>query len=180
MRLSRRAAEGFTILEVSFAAVVFSAFATGSILTLAELNRFANEARYETLALSSAQHKMDQVMTATCSLNPLTSGTSVYSPTLVSGTTTLSPNSSTLLTTATSQVTTEQNLPLNNDIYNSEAGLSSAFTGLDSQITLTRVTTITADPTYPRLLGATVSVTYTCFKNQYNVTLKSIRCTDNF
>lgn len=162
---SRRLA--FTILEVSFAVALFSLFAVASIYSITQANRFASNARYETLALAAAQQKIDQIQTASWS---------------VVGTT------PTLLTAGT---TTEQSptvvLPLNNDPLNSQAGLSSAFTNLDTQVLDSRTTVITKltdcsgnTGTTSRLLRVDVTVSYTYRGKTRAVTLSALRSSDDF
>lgn len=151
-----RSRAGFTVLELSFAVAIFAFFAIGSIQALLQFNRFASNARYQTLATAAAQQKIDQVLTTAWS---------------VSGT------RPTVLTTGT---TTESNLPLNNDTFNSASGLSSAFTSLDTQVLDPRTTVISAVSGNTRLLSVAVTVSYTYRGRAYSITLNSMRATDDF
>lgn len=147
---------GFTVLEVCFAGAIFAAFAVLSMLSFDQLNRFASTARYQTLALAAAQQKMDQIMTTYWSITG--------SPPAV-------------LTTGT---TTETNLPLNNDPFNTERGLSSAFTNYDTQVLDSRSTAISAVSGNTRLLSVAVTVSYTYRGRSYSITQYGLRATDDF
>lgn len=152
-----RAQAAFTVLEVSFAIAIFSYFAVASILGLVQFNRFASVARYRTLALSAAQQRMDQVMTTSWSV--LASVPAI-------------------LTTGT---TTETNLVLNSDPFNSEAALSSAYTTHDTQVSITsRTTAIATVSGNTRLRVATVTVNYTYCGRPYSLSLRGLRATDDF
>lgn len=147
---------GFTVLEIAFAVAIFAAFAVLSVISFSQLNWFASSARYETLALAAAQQKMDQIMTT---------------PWSVSGATPA------VLTAGT---TTETNLPLNNDSFNTETGLSSAFTNYDTQVLDSRKTVITAVGGNTRLLSVAVTVSYTYRGRSYSITQYGLRATDDF
>lgn len=151
-----RSRAGFTVLELSFAVAIFSLFAVGSILALVQFNRFATVSRYQTLALAAAQQRMDQVMTT---------------PWSVLGT------RPAILTTGT---TVENNLPMNNDPFNATAGLSSAFTSLDTQLIDSRTTVITAVSGNTRLLSVSITVNYTYRGRAYSISMNSLRATDDF
>lgn len=132
-----RVQAAFTVIEVTFAFAIFSYFAVASVLGLVEFNRFASVSRYRTLALAAAQQRMDQVMATSWSV--LGSAPAV-------------------LTTGT---TTESNLVLNSDPFNSQAALSSAFSSLDTQVQITsRTTAIATVANNPRLRHVTVIVNY--------------------
>jgi type II secretory pathway pseudopilin PulG len=151
-----RGRAAFTVLELCFAIAIFSFFAVGSVLALVQFNRFANNSRYQTLALTAAEQRMDQIMTV---------------PWSVLGT------RPAILTTGT---TTESNLPLNNDSFNSTSGLSSAFTTLDTQVLDPRTTVISAVTGNTRLLSVTVTVNYTYRGRAYSIAINSMRATDDF
>src|ERR1700677_146009 len=177
-----RGQSAFTLMELTFAVAIFSSFAVVSILSFTTFNRFASNARYETLALAVAQQKMDQIMTSPCSLNTNTS----LGPILYMSGTTISPNSSNVYTSGT-----ETNLPLNNDSYNltrtitsgtvSGTPLTITLSGttvagsLDTQVIDYRSTSYTAVSGNVRLLAVTVAVAYTYRGTQYIISLASIR-----
>jgi type II secretory pathway pseudopilin PulG len=148
---ARRA--GFTLVEAMFATTVLAVFVCSALTALTQMNRYAAVARLRTLALAFAQQKIDVIMTT---------------PWNVVGT------APTILTPGT---TTENNLPLDNDNFNAEAGLSSAFTSLDMNINATRTTVIASVST--RIVSATVTVTYTYRGNTYSVSMNTLRTTDN-
>ena len=163
----RRNRQAFTLLEVCFAVAVFSLYAVASVYSLTQLNRFASTSRYETLALSAAQQKIDQIMTTPWSV------LGTVPTVLVAGTTTEASPSVTLL--------------LNNDPLNSGTGLSSAFTSYDTQVLDSRTTVITKltdcsgqAGASSRLLRADVTVTYTYRGKQHSITLSTLRETDDF
>jgi hypothetical protein len=80
-------------------------------------------------------------------------------------------------TILTAGTTTENNLPLNNDSFNSQTSLASPYSGLDVQVLDTRTTTIT-DLT-ARTLRATVTVTFTYRNRPQTITLTTMRTTDS-
>jgi type II secretory pathway pseudopilin PulG len=182
-----RSQAAFTLMELTFATAMFSAFAVVSILSFTTFNRFASNARYETLALAVAQEKMDQVMTTPCTPN----STSSLGPVLSLSGTTISPNSSNVYTSGT-----ETSLPLNNDAYNLTRTITSGTTsGVPLTITLTgtiaagsedtqvidsRVTNYTAVSGNTRLLSIKVTVSYTYRGTQYSIVLNGMRATDSF
>ena len=164
LRQNQRA---FTVLEVSFAVAIFSLFAGGSIYALSQADRFASNARYKTLALAEAQQKIDQIMTTPWSV--------------------LGGVPAVLTTGTTTEAAPNIALPLNGDPFNSESGLSSAFTNSDTQVLDSRTTVITKLTDYSgntgsasRLLRADVTVTYTYRGKQTNLTLSTVRSTDDF
>jgi type II secretory pathway pseudopilin PulG len=179
---------GFTLMELTFAVALFSAFAVVSILAFTTFNRFASNARYETLALAVAREKMDEVMTAPCNLNSNSSN----GPILYLSGTTVSPLSS---GTSYSSIV-ETSLPLNNDTYNltrtitsgtsNNVPLTITLTGttaagsLDTQVIDSRTTTFASVPGNMRELNVSVAVAYTYRGKQFTITLSSIRATDNF
>ena len=182
MRVSR-GQSAFSLMELAFAVALFSAFAVVSILAFSHFNRFASNARYETLALAVAQQKMDQVMTSPCTINSNTS----LGPILTLTGTTVSPNSSNIYTSGT-----ENNLPLNNDKYNltrtinSGSALTTLLSGTiaagveDTQVIDTRVTSYTAVSGNVNLLKVTVTISYTYRGTAFSLSLASLRATDNF
>jgi prepilin-type N-terminal cleavage/methylation domain-containing protein len=164
---TNRVRRGFTLLEVCFTIAIFSLFSAASIYSLSQINRFASNSRYRTLALSVAQQKIDQIMTT---------------PWSVMGTvpTVLAAGS---VTEAAPTIV----LPLNSDPLNSASGLSSAFTNYDTQILDSRTTVITKltdcsgnTGASSRLLRATVTVTYTYRGKQASIVLSTLRGTDDF
>jgi len=144
---------GFTLVETMFAAGILAVFACSSLLSLTQLNRYAAIARYRTLALAVAQQKIDSIMTTPW--NVATTAPAILSP----GT------------------TIENNLPIDNDNFNNETGLSSPFTSLDLQVNATRTTTIATVST--RVISAAVTVSYTYRGQVYTVSLNTLRTTDN-
>jgi len=136
-----------------FAVGIMAVFVCGSLTALTQMNRYAAIARLRTLALAFAQQKIDLVMTT---------------PWNVAGTV------PTILTAGT---TTENSLPLDNDNYNSEAGLSSPFTSLDMNINATRTTVVSN--VSARVIQAVVTVSYTYRGRTYTVSLNTLRTTDN-
>ena len=165
--ITRSKRRAFTLLEVCFALAVFSLYAVASVYSLTQANRFASTSRYETLALSAAQQKIDQVMAV---------------PWSVMGT---------IPTVLTAGTTTEAaptvNLLLNNDPLNAGAGLSSAFTSYDTQVLDSRTTVITKltdcsgqTGAKSRLLRADVTVAYTYRGKAHSITLSTLRETDDF
>ncbi len=162
-----RGQQAFTLLEVCFAVVAFAIFSAASIYSLSQLNRFASNARYRTLALAAAQQKIDQIMTTPWSV------VGTVPTVLAAGTT----------TEAAPTVT----LPLNSDPLNSATGLSSAFTNYDTQVLDTRTTVITKltdcsgnTGSSSRLLRASVTVSYTYRGKSYSIVLTTLRGTDDF
>jgi type II secretory pathway pseudopilin PulG len=145
---------GFTLTEVVIAGAVLALFIVGSVSAMAQVNRWAAAARLRTLALAMVQQRIDAIMTTSWS---------VLSPT------------PTLLTAGT---VTETKLPLDNDAFNNETGLSSAFTNLDVQVIDTRTTVITSLTT--RTLRAVVTVNYTYRGRPYSVSMTTLRATDDF
>jgi type II secretory pathway pseudopilin PulG len=149
-----RTSHGFTLAEVIIAGAVLALFIVGSVSAMAQINRWASVARLRTLALAVTQQKIDQIMTTSWS---------VLAPT------------PTVLTAGT---TTETNLPLNNDSFNNETGLSSAFSNLDTPESVTRVTQVTSLAT--RTVRAVVTVTYTYRGRAYSVSMTTLRASDDF
>ena len=99
---SRRSLLGFTVAEVTVAGAILALFVSTSVAAMTQINRWAASARLRTLALALAQQKVDQILSTPWSVLDTT-------PTLFAVGT-----------------TNESNLPLNNDAFNSETGLSSA------------------------------------------------------
>ena len=110
---------GFTLTEVIIAGAVLALFVVGSVTAMTQVNRWAYVARLRTLALAVAQQKVDQILMTSWSVLETT-------PTIL-----------------TAGTTTESNLPLNYDTFNSESGLSSAYTTLGTPETVNRTTQIT-------------------------------------
>ena len=128
------------------------------------MNRFAFNARLRTLAMAVAQQKVDLIQTAPWSLaNP---------PPAVLTTSSASPR---VLTAGT---VTENNLPLDNDPFNNQAGLVTPYTNLDLQVTATRTTVLT----YPtsRTVAAVVTVSYRYRGKDFTVYLSTLRASDTF
>lgn len=151
---SRRSLLGFTIPEVTVAGCILALFIATSVAAMTQINRWATSARLRTLALALAQQKVDQILTTQWQ----TLGTVPA-----------------ILTPGT---TTENNLPLNNDTFNNQTTLVSAFTGLDTQIAATRKTVVASVTT--RQVSATVTVTYTYRKRQGTIAMTTLRTTDDF
>jgi len=174
-------------MELMFAVAAFSAFAVLTILSFTTFNRFASNARYETLALAVAQERMDEIQTVPCATN----SSQNLGPVLELSGTTVSPNSSNVYASIV-----ETSLPLNNDPYNlTRTTTLSGSTALpltitlsgtiaagseDTQVIDTRTTSFTAVSTNTRLLQVTVAVAYTYRGTQYTVSLSSVRATDDF
>jgi type II secretory pathway pseudopilin PulG len=154
LKRSRNRTAAFTLVEVIIASVVLALFICGSVSAMVQINRWASAARLRTLALALVQQRIDQI---------LTTSWSVLSPT------------PTILTAGT---TTETSLPLNNDTFNNETGLSSAFTNLDVQVIDTRVTQVTSISAHQ--VRAVVTVNYTYRSHAYSVSMTTLRTTDDF
>ena len=145
---------GFTVPEVVVAGCVLALFIATSVAAMTQINRWAASSRLHTLALALAQQKVDQILSTPWSVL------------------------STAPTLLTAGTTTENNLPLNNDSFNNETGLSSAFTNLDVQVNATRTTVITSIST--RQVSAAVTVTYTYRKRTTSIVMNTLRTTDDF
>lgn len=150
----RRSLLGFTLPEVTVAGCVLAMFIATSVAAMTQINRWAASTRLRTLALALAQQKVDDILSV---------------PWQVDGTV------PTILTVGT---TTETNLPLNNDSYNSGAGLSSAFTALDTQVNATRTTVIST--VSARQVGASVTVSYTYRNRSASIVMTTLRTSDDF
>lgn len=149
----RRGTAGFTLVEVVIAGGLLAVLIAGSFIALTQINRWATSARLRTLALAVAQQRVDLLQTTAWQVTaprPL------------------------LLTAGT---TTENNLPLNNDAFNSATSLASAFTSLDNQLNATRTTQVT-DLT-ARTLRVAVTVTFTYRNRPQSVSLTTLRTTDS-
>jgi type II secretory pathway pseudopilin PulG len=150
---------GFTLVEVVIAGCMLALLISGSLVGLTQINRWATSARLRTLALAIAQQQIDSIQTAPWQgfgARPaiFTSNTALNVP----------------------FTTTEANLPLNNDAFNSTSGLNSALTGLDTQTNVTRTTVITNIT--PRTLRAVVTVTFNYRNRPHVVSLTTLRATD--
>ena len=148
---SRRSA-AFTLVEMTIAAGILALFVCGSLIALTQLNRYAAISRLRTLAMAFAQQKVDAIMTVPW-------GVATAPPTLL--------NVGTV---------TENNLPLDNDAFNAQAGLGSPFSGLDLQTAATRSTTIII--LTGRMRTAAVTVSYVYRGRTYSVSLTTLRATD--
>ena len=149
----RRGTAGFTLVEVLIAGTLLAVLISGSVTALTQLNRWATAARLRTIAMAVAQQRIDLIETT---------------PWQVVGT------RPALLTAGS---VTENNVPLNNDDYNSATSLVSPYTTLDSQVMSTR-TTVISDLT-ARSLRATVTVTFTYRNRPFTITLNTLRATDS-
>ncbi|MEI9895853.1 MAG: hypothetical protein WDN28_18755 [Chthoniobacter sp.] len=150
----RRQALGFTLTEVVIAASVLALFIVGAVSAMAQINRWASAARMRTLATALVQQKIDEVLTTPWSVL------------------------STTPTVLTAGTVTETRLPLNNDAFNNETGLSSAFTNLDVQVIDTRTTVITSVSAH--MIRALVTVSYTYRGHSYSISMTTLRTTDDF
>lgn len=149
----RRGIAGFTLVEVVIAGCLLAVLIAGSLVALTQINRWATSARLRTLALAVAQQRLDLVQTApwqALGARPavLTAGT-----------------------------TTETNLPLNNDSFNSATSLASPYSNLDTQLNVTRTTQITN--LTARTLRAEVTITFTYRSRPHTVSLTTMRATDS-
>jgi prepilin-type N-terminal cleavage/methylation domain-containing protein len=152
-RREDRVAGGFTLVEVMIAITVLAVFVMSSLTALTQLNRYAAAARLQTLARAIAQTQIDQIMTT---------------PWSVSGTV------PTILAVGT---TTQGNVPLDNDNFNNQPGLSSPFTSLDMNINATMTTVIASVST--RIVSASVTVTWPYRGTNYSITLNTLRTADD-
>ena len=152
-RRLRRGTAGFTLVEVLVAGALLAALISGTVTAMTQLNRWATAARLRTIATAVAQQRIDEIETT---------------PWQVVGT----PPA--LLTAGT---TTDNNVPLNNDDYNSATSLITPYTTLDSQVMSTRTTVITTLTT--RTLRALVTVTFTYRNRPVTITLSTLRATDS-
>lgn len=144
---------GFTLIEVAVALAVISIFVAGAVLALVQMNRFATVSRLQTLALGLAQQRVDEVLTTQWILG--------------------TPRPTEL----TAGTRTDANLPLNNDSFNSRAGLASLFTELDVQVNATRTTQV-ADIT-ARQIRAIVTVSYSFRGRPYSLVMTTLRTSDS-
>ncbi|HEY3899125.1 MAG TPA: hypothetical protein VGM54_10955 [Chthoniobacter sp.] len=149
-----RTVAGITLPEVIIAASVLALFIVGSVSAMAQINRWASVARMRTMALAEAQQKIDQILMTSWSVLNATPA---------------------ILTAGT---TTESNLPLNYDTFNSESSLVSSFTTMDTAINLTRTTTIKSISTHQ--VSAVVTVSYSYRGKTYSVSMTTLRTTDDF
>jgi len=180
-------------MELAFAVALFSSFAVVSILAYSSFNRFASNARYESLALAVAQQKMDQIMTSPCNIN--TTNTAL-GPILTLSRTTVQPASS---GTYVPIVESGTLMTLNFDRYNagtygrtitlngqSNIALTGTLSGTnvagadDTQVIDSRTTTFAPVSGNVRLLSVSVNLAYTYRGRQFTITLSSIRSSDDF
>jgi len=184
---------GFTLMELMFAAALFSAFAVVSILAFTQMNRYASNARYESLALSVVRQKMDQIMTSPCYIN--TGTNSSLGPILYLSGTTVSPSgagSGTYAPIITGSSVGSGTLPLNNDKYNltrtinSGSALTITLNGTnvagsdDTQVLDGMKISFSSISTNPREMTVTVSGSYNYRGEEQVITFSSLRATDNF
>lgn len=148
-----RTISGFTLAEVVIAGCLLAVLITGSLVALTQINRWATSARLRTLGLAVAQQRIDILQTTPWQ------ALGARPTVLAAGT------------------ATESSVPLNNDTFNSAAGLNSAFTNLDTQMTAVRTTQITDLTT--RTLRAVVTVTFTYRNRPHSVSLTTLRATDS-
>jgi len=191
LNLRRRdSRSAFTLMELAFAVALFSSFAVVSILAYSSFNRYASNARYESLAVAIAEQKMDQIMTCPCALN--TTNTS-QGPVLSLTGTTVQPASSGTYATI---VESGSIMTLNYDKWNMSRTITSgsasnvALTGTlsgttvagaeDTQVIDSRTTTFAPVTGNVRLLSATVTVAYTYRSRQFTISFSTIRASDNF
>ena len=143
---------GFALVELVIATGILAFFVCASLIALTQLNKFAAISRLRTLAMAFALQKADAIMTIPWGVASATPG---------------------LLTAGT---TTENSLPLDNDAFNAQTGLGSPFSGLDVQITATRVTAIAS--LTARTVQAVITVSYVYRGKTYTVSLTTLRATD--
>ena len=186
----RQSESAFTLMELAFAVALFSTFAVVSILAYSSFNRFASNARYESLALAVAQQKMDQIMTSPCTINTTNSS---LGPTLSLSGTTVQPASTGTYATI---VESGSLMTLNYDRYNmsrtitsgslSNVALTAILSGTtvagadDTQVIDSRTTTFAPVSGNVRLLSVSVNLAYTYRGRQFTITLSSIRSSDDF
>jgi len=140
--------------EVVIAASILALFIVGSVSAMTQINRWANAARLRTLATALVQQKIDEILTTPWSVLSTT-------PTVLQEGT-----------------VKETNLPLNNDSFNNESGLSSAFTNLDVQVIDTRITKVSSISAH--MIRAIVTVSYTYRAHTYTISMTTLRTTDDF
>ncbi len=149
----RRKTLAFTLTEGVIAASILALFIVGAVSTMTQVNRWAAAARMRTLATALVQQRIDQILTIPWSVLSTT-------PTIL-----------------TAGTTTETKLPLNNDAFNNETVLSSAFTKLDVQVIDTRTTVITSISAH--MIRALVTVNYTYRSHSYSISMTTLRTTDD-
>jgi hypothetical protein len=128
-------------------------FVIGALLAMTQMNRYAAAARLRTLALAVAQQRIDEVLTTPWQT------TGARPAVLAVGT------------------STESNLSLDSDAFNTQASLRSAFTSLGLPVSATRVTNISTVAV--RRLRAVVTVSYIYRGRTYQIGLSTLRTTDN-
>lgn len=152
-RSRRHRAEAFTLLEAAVASAMLVLLVAAMAISLTQINRLANAARLKTLALAMAQQKVDEVLTTPWKVR------NTRPTVLVNG------------------IVTENALVLNDDAFNSQSGLSSAFTALDTPVTARRITQVTDLP--PRSVRAVVTVNFDYRGRTYSTSLTTLRVTDD-
>ena len=136
---------------ISFTVLI--GFAAAALLGFTQFNRYAASARLRAQALTLAQQRTEQIMTTSWRA----AGT--RPAVLAAGT------------------ATENNLAINTDATNSQAGLSSTYTSTNGEVRATRTTVVT-DLT-ARSLRAVVTVTFTYANRTYTVAINTLRVTDS-
>ncbi len=156
-----RPRNGSTLVELAVATSIITIFILGSYFAITRVNRYANISRLQTLAYAVAQHRIDEILTAPWGVGGSRAGT--------------------VLADGAPQPL-ETNIPLNDDVINDGAGLSSAYTGLDVSVLATRTTSIAvcawATPG-TSTIRADVTVTYTYRNRNYSVSLFTLRTPDS-
>lgn len=168
---------GFTLVEMMIACMIICISVAGGLWAMNMLNRRAFTSRLETLALTLAQQKIDDVLAVPWQMGQPT-------PTLLQ--TLPPPGPATVPPTADFKVTVENptntpplpsGLPLGNDDLNNATGLSSAFTKQDFQVGAVRTTTVTK--INDRMVRILVSVTFNYRGLSYSVSLRTLRAIDS-
>lgn len=149
---SKRKARGFTFVELLIAMGVLLVFAACTFAALTQFNRYAAASRLRVHALALAQQRVDEVLTTQWRV-------SAARPEV--------------LTVGTQ---TEDELIINADELNQQAGLSSTFTSLVAPVMGTRTTEIT--DVGDRTLRATVLVSFVYANRTYRVSMTTLRATD--
>lgn len=151
---ARCATRGATFLELVFAFAILTVFSAVAFAGFSQFNRFAASSRLNAQALTLAQQRVEEIMTAPWQTD------GARPAILAVGT------------------TTETALSLNTDAANAQSGLNSEFTSRVGETEAIRETVVT-DLT-SRSLRVTVTVRYAFGGRPYSVTLTTLRVTDNF
>ena len=165
-----RQTTAFTLAECVFSGTVLAIFACASLIVFTQMNGFAVNARLRTLAMAVAQQQVDLIQTAPWNLG--TEPPAILTVDRPTATPPAIPPKRTLV----AGTLTDNNLPLNNDSFNTQTDLSSPYTNLDLQVTATRTTKLT----YPtsRTVAAVVTVAYKFRGKDFTVTLSTLRASD--